>query len=253
MRWHVVLALALTWALIQTQNGFAFFNNPVQGSHLDLQLEMEEIEPKILPDLEILWRGALLRNPTLQLALQKMAEKTGEKPKKNKSEWTEAILRNMVQLGGIGGAVALGNPAPIVGSTVISRATVKDKAAERLTEVTSADLVILAKEIEQAQANLLIQYVHYKQSKETVALLDEQLSRLTEQSKTLTENSPQLADTVRTLVVTTSLKREQARNQLETDRSLLILATSEATLNEVEQRNQTNPTSVPSDSGKIDP
>src|SRR5436190_328437 len=88
-------------------------NSALQGFHQDMQSEMEKDEPQLLPSVEVLWRSALTKNTTLQLALQKIGEKTGAI--KDKKAWTQKLLAGMIQAGGIGGAVALGNPAPMVG------------------------------------------------------------------------------------------------------------------------------------------
>lgn len=213
----------------------AYNNNPIQGAHQDIQSEMEELEPQILPHVEILWRYTLKRNPTLQLALQKMAEKTGQLQIKDKSEWTGRMLQGLIQLGGMGGAMAVGSPAPLIGSTVLGRMTAPDTAPSQLTAVTSADLVILAREIEQAQNHLILGYVQYRQAIDARDEIQQALDAMQSQSRQLPQDSPQTLEAFRYLLLDQSLKLQQAQNDIATYRNLLILSVGEEGVAEIDQ------------------
>jgi hypothetical protein len=182
---QTMLALCLVTSLMLPATrtlGVEPGNNPIQGMHQDIVSEMEEVEPEILPHVDLLWRHTLQRSPTLQLALQKMAEKTGQVKVRDRSTWTGQMLQGIVQLGGIGGAVMMGSPAPIIGSAVVGRMTAPDTVPAQLTQVTSADLVILTREIEDAQSHLIINYLQYRQALAEQDKIREDLAELKNQS-----------------------------------------------------------------------
>lgn len=231
----------------------AFQNEPIQGLHQEISSQMEELEPTILPNVDRLWRGTVMRSATLQLALQKMAEKTGKISTKDtgKKDWTSRMLRSAIQFGGMGGAIVTGSAAPLVGSAFLGRITQPNQIPQRLTEVTSADLVILAKEIEQAQSDLLLTYLRYRQSKETVSAFQTQVDAWQNSSTQGAEDSLLYADMVNTFVLNQSQKLRAARADMAKYRNLLVLAAGEDSVKEVDQPGGAKPLpEPPSDQGQ---
>lgn len=218
----------------------AYNDSPLQGLHQDIQSEMEEEEPKLLPAMEILWRGTVQLNPTLQLALQKMNEKTGQTKSKDKGNWTQGLLRSLVHLGGLGGSVALGSPAPLIGSTVLGRMTAPEVAAKRLTEVTSADLVILAREIEQAQTQLINHYLQYRQALEEYDMVQAGLTSLQDYTKKVPQEDTQVQALITSFTIDRSLKVQQALHSIQRTRQLLVLQAGEAAVAEVDKVGHNN-------------
>lgn len=208
----------------------------IQSMHLDILDQMAVEEPAMLPHVDQLWRESLMRNPTLQLALQKLAEKSGQLKPKDKKRWTQGLLQGLVQLGGMGGAMAVGSPAPLLGSAMINRFSAKSQVPKRLIEVTSADLVILAREIENAQSELLMAYMHYREAlareKSQSALLD----RLQESFKAVSPNNTELSALARTLVVNQALQLQQARSTVQTYRHLLVLFAGDSAVNTLDKQ-----------------
>lgn len=236
MQKRFFLAIGLTVILtFPGGSGWAFNNSPVQGLHQEILSEMETEEPRILPPVEILWRHTLQRNPTLQLALQKLAEKTGRIKPHEKSAWTQRMLQGLIQIGGMGGAVVTGSPAPLVGSTVLGRIANPGTLPGNLTAVTSADLVILAREIEEAQSQLIVNYVRYRQAQQEKAQLETSLATLENQLKSVTQDTAFIADTLQARRMHQSLEIRQAQNTVDTYRNLLILSAGEAAMREVDQ------------------
>ncbi len=235
-----VLVALLHW---QGKMAMAFENNPVQGAHQDILSEMEETEPQILPEVDILWRATLQRNPTLQLALQKIGEKTGQLKAKEKANFTQKMLQGLIQFGGMGGAALTGSPAPLVGSAMVGRMAAQSKVPSQLTQVTSADLVLLAREIEQAQSQLLTNYMHYRNAQTQVNQLEASLNRLRQEAQEMAaEPSDDVEDTMAALASDQDLKLAQARHALQTYRHLLVLSAGEPAVKDVENRvyNKTN-------------
>lgn len=250
-RFGLFLVIALGLSL--NPPAWAFNNSPVQGLHQEIQSEMEIEEPEILPYVEVLWRHALMRNPTLQLAIQKMAEKTGKISDKEKSSWTQNMLQGLIQMGGFGGAVVTGNPTPLIGSTVLSHITAPTTAPKRLTEVTSADLVILTREIEQAQSQLILNFYHYRQALDMKAHLQHNLDNLQQHTKTLPQDSAYAMSLAQTLLTTQATQLQSAMENARIYRNLLVLTCGEEAVAEVdtmigkalEQKKKTRPHEQP--------
>lgn len=232
----ITLLLSGLMLPLAAQANTPFANDPLQGQHQNLLSEMEEEEAQILPQVELLWRSTLMRNPTLQLALQKINEKTGQISPKEKSSWTQNMLQGLIQIGGFGGAAVAGSAAPLVGSAMLSRMTAPDVVAKRLTVVTSADLVILAREIEDAQSHLIVNYMKYRHAQAQTRQLELTLNRLQHQSRSLPQDLPEAADTLHTLIVQHSLQLQQARQAAETYRNLLVLTAGDKAVDEVDQQ-----------------
>ncbi len=231
----VSISISVLLAELWTNIAVAIENNPVQGVHQDILSEMEEEEPKILPQVEILWRHTLVKNPTLQLAIQKIGEKTGQIKLKEKTHWTNRMLGSLIQIGGMGGAVATGSPAPLVGSTVLGRITASDKVASQLTAVNSSDMVILAKEIEQAQSLLILNYLKYTHAGEAIKRVQKDLDELHNQAKKIAQDSPRLTDTLNAHLIQQTFKLEEVQNQFRTYRHLLILSAGEEGVAEIDK------------------
>ncbi len=213
----------------------AFNNSPVEGIHQDLQSQMVTEEHQILPQIEALWRSTLQRNPSLQIALEKIAEKTGKVKPKDKIAWTEKMLQGIIQIGGIGGSMLASSPAPLVGSTILGRMTAPDQSPQRLTMVTSADLVVLTREIEQVQSQLVLNYLQFQQAQDEVTQLKSSLSTLETQSKPISQESPQTADMINVILLNQKQKLQQAEETVQTYRNLLVLAAGDQAVSQVEK------------------
>lgn len=208
-------------------------NSPIQGMHQEIQLQMDEEEKLLLPSMEVLWRATLQHNTALQLALQKLAEKSGTV--KDKALFARQVFQTIVQAGGMGTAVALGNPAPLIGSSVVNRITTPDTNAQRMSAVTGADLVVLAKEVEQAQDQLLLNYMQYRQAMDELTKLEQSLDTLQEQTKTIPADYPQAAGVLRSLALEETLQKEQTEASITRFRNVLILTCGEPAIVQADQ------------------
>jgi hypothetical protein len=229
------LGLVLLTLVLPLNLAFGFNNDPLQGMHQELLSEIDDLEPTLLPELEILWRGTLQRNSSIQLALEKMAEKTGQLKHKDRSAWTQNMLRGLVQIGGFGGAALAGNPAPLLGSAFITRATAPDTVAKELTKVTSADLVILTREIEETQSQLLLNFLSYRQSCESYKQQLQAIEQHHALAKSLPQDNPDVTDLLRTTSLQSSFELQQIEGKLQSNRQVLVLLSGENAVKEVDK------------------
>jgi hypothetical protein len=210
----------------------ALTNNAIQGAHQEMLSEMETEEPQIFSPVEVLWRNTLQRDPTLQLALQKMAEKTGQVKPQDKANWTNMMLKSLVQAGGIGGSIMAGNPGPLMGSSILNRMTVPAEENKALTTVTSADLVILAREIEEAQVQLVFNFLKYRQAVQEHDKIQADLETLENQSKTVSADISQI---MQATLSEQNLKLQHVQDNLMAYRNLLVLAAGGPAMDQVDQ------------------
>jgi len=227
----IIIALATLLSPLSS-SAWALDNNPLQGAHQEMLSEMETEEPQIFPPVEILWRNALQRDPTLQLALQKMAEKTGRVKPQDKANWTNAMLKGLVQAGGIGGSIMAGNPGPLMGSSILNRMSAPAEENKALTTVTSADLVILAREIEEAQVQLVFNFLKYRQAVQEHDKIQTDLETLQSQSKTASADISQI---LQATLSDQNLKLQHVQDNLMAYRNLLVLAAGGPAMNQVDQ------------------
>jgi hypothetical protein len=211
-----------------------------QNTHQELLSQMEALEPQLLPGVQLLWQGVLGRNATIQMALQKIAEKSAQGKPKNKTQWTQDMLQGVVRLGGYGGSILTGSPVPMLGTSTVGRIMESGKAARRLTEISSADIVILSREVEKTQSDLLSQYVQYLHQLEDISLSERQITQLTGlwAEKAIYSNTPQnpfIGQMHQALLKNQLVVLEEARNRARTIRQLLVLAAGEDAIKAVDQ------------------
>ncbi len=235
MLWRILIGLILIHSLMAWKPVWAEENSPTQDLHQEIQAEMEKEEPQLLPPVEILWRATLVKNPTIQLALQKMASKTGQLQPQKKSLWTQSLIQGLIQLGGISTAVVSGSAAPLIGSNVLSHVTTPDMAPERLVQVTSADLVLLAKEVEEAQKELILNFLSYRQAKEMEATLNANRKALEQSLTHLPKDTDVSSDILHTLLSKENLKITEAHQTTQMYRNVLVLMAGEDALAEAEK------------------
>lgn len=133
--------------------------------HQQLSSQMASEEAQLMADLDFLWRHALQNNPSVLMAMEKMANKSEENKTaqaKSKKAFASTMLKQAISLGGLGSAIALGSPLPMVGSSVFSQFTSITDAQQQLNNITPTDMVLLAREISHIQTQLVKAYLDYK-------------------------------------------------------------------------------------------
>lgn len=161
--------------------------------------ELKAEEAKILGDLRILWQYAVENSETIKFAIYKLSDPTGEK-KKDESK----INKLLKPIAGITPFVAASAGSAVAsGSTMIGGSVLNNILSEKgynkgLEKVTDADLVILAKAIEDLQNDLVVTYYEYITSKRILALADKNLENREvywKESKLAPDKNTVIADT----------------------------------------------------------
>ena len=184
----------------------------------EASLELKDEEDGILSDLRVLWQYAVENSETIKFAIYKLSNPKGDLKNADESK----VKKLLKPIAGItpfvaataGNAVAAGSS--IIGGTFLNDILNEDKYNKRLEKVTDADLVILAKAIEELQNKLVTNYYEYVTAKKILAYADINL-----------QNRKQLCDVLgdasdETIVIADAFYREALARQKQAQDSLLL-------------------------------
>lgn len=182
------------------------------------------------PHLQALWVSRLENSTTILLALQKLNEKTGNIKAKDKVRFRQRILQSAVSLGSLGASAFTGSSAPLVGGNMLSSIAGPNNFKAYLENVSNADMVLLARAVEEEQAGLMKQYLELRQALEEKKLIEAQMN----EALALGESLPQ-ADSLK-------VAQFMALNQLMAQKQSAASSRVEVAKNVLEQ--STNPSVV---------
>ncbi len=184
----------------------------------EASLELKDEEDSILSDLRILWQYAVENSETIKFAIYKLSSPKGD-PKNSDESKVKKLLKPIAGItpfvaATAGNAMAAGSS--IVGGTFLNDILNEDKYNKHLEKVTDADLVILAKAIEDLQNKLLTSYYEYVTAKRILTYADINF-----------QNRKQLCDVLgnvseETIVIADAFYREALARQKQAQESLLL-------------------------------
>ncbi|MCQ2957655.1 MAG: hypothetical protein MJ180_02000 [Candidatus Gastranaerophilales bacterium] len=227
--------------VVQTQEKVTTVKNNIKQDPLtksivnEVTTEIAEERSKMLEELSLLWVSAVQKSDTVYFAIMKLSNPNGEEVNKS---GVKKILAPIISAAPLVGQ-AFVNPALSAGSLIGSNlmgTMINDTANSRLTKVNDADLVILARSIDELQETLLLNYLAYKS-----ALKEYELSiKITDSRKEIydklnAENSPHviLANTFYTEALDNQYK---ARQEFLMKRVVLEQMVGTDALNEMEKK-----------------
>jgi hypothetical protein len=161
--------------------------------------ELRDEAEVTLQDIAMLWQAAIERSATLRYAIDRMSYRDlSGKPVKEDST-TKKILKSLAQVGGAAGAMWTGSPASLMGGNLVQEMLQDPDNAQLQSRVTDADMLLLAKEIENLQNQMIQAYFHYRHAKESAQLNRDAvltLNRYQDQYQHQAETRPDTAATV---------------------------------------------------------
>jgi hypothetical protein len=134
---------------------------------------LRDEEEEAFADIGMLWAAAVERSGTIRYAIEKLSRRdaTG-KPVANDT-FSRRMLQSLVHLGGVAGTMWSGTPAGMIGSNMIQGLMTGNPQDSALSRVTDADMVILAKEVDNLQTRLITLYYNYRHARERLTLRHE--------------------------------------------------------------------------------
>lgn len=162
----------------QAQNSLQKLADALHEEDRTVYNELREEEESSFSNIGMLWEAAVERSSTIRYAIEKLSRRdaTG-KPVANDS-FSKRMVASLVSLGGVAGTMWTGTPAGMIGSNMVQQLMSGNPQDSVLSRVTDADMVILAKEVENLQAKLIEVYYNYQHSKERLALTREASSTI---------------------------------------------------------------------------
>ncbi len=120
-------------------------------------------------DMNVLWQAAVYRSQPIRYAIEKLSRQDASgKPVKNKTG-LKRLLNTTAQVGGAAASIVSGTPIGLLSGALVND-IVNQSNTSTTRPVTDADMVILARAVDNLQQELLDLYLNYKQSKDILAL-----------------------------------------------------------------------------------
>ena len=128
-------------------------------------------------DMNLLWQAAVYRSQPIRFAIEKLSRQDASgKPVKNKTA-TKRLINTAAQVGGAAASIVSGTPIGLLSGALVND-IVNQSNSSSTRPVTDADMVILARAVDNLQQELLDLYLNYTQRKEALALQKNKLSML---------------------------------------------------------------------------
>ena len=135
--------------------------------------ELRDDEELSVTDIGMLWEAAVERSGTIRYAIEKLSRKDATGKPVDNDSFSKRVVQNLVHLGGVAGTMWTGTPAGLIGSNMVQNIMSGNPQESALSQVTDADMVILAKEVEALQSQLITLYYNYRHAKERLTLAQE--------------------------------------------------------------------------------
>jgi hypothetical protein len=120
-------------------------------------------------DMNLLWQAAVYRSQPIRYAIEKLSRQDASgKPVKNKTG-LKRLINTTAQVGGAAASIVSGTPIGLLSGALVND-IVNQSNTTSTRPVTDADMVILARAVDNLQQELLDLYLTYKQSKDVLAL-----------------------------------------------------------------------------------
>jgi hypothetical protein len=150
----------------QTKQELQNFSNSLHEQNQSIANELQDEQELSNKDIAILWQAAVERSGTIRYAIEKLSRRdaTG-KPVAN-DNFSKRMLQSVARVGGAAGSLMTGTPAGILGGNLVEE-MMRDTATDpNLLKVTDADMLILAKEVEALQNQVVESYYNYLHAQE---------------------------------------------------------------------------------------
>jgi len=229
----------------QTRVGLNKLADSLRTEDKSINNELRDDEELSITDIGMLWEAAVERSGTIRYAIEKLSrhDATG-KPVDNDS-FTKKVVQNLVHLGGVAGTMWTGTPAGLIGSNMVQDLISGSPQDSALSRVTDADMVILAKEVEALQSQLIEQYYTYRQTQERLTMAREASATIEKYYdhalRTTTTNSETLQPLMQSMLDNAKQDEQNALQSYNSSRSTLSMLVGQDAIAALDQtRNKTS-------------
>ncbi|MDH4380054.1 MAG: hypothetical protein QE263_09150 [Vampirovibrionales bacterium] len=138
--------------------------------HQAINNMLRDQEADSLADVGVLWQTAVERSGTIRFAIEKLSRKNAVGVDPNDTDFSKRLIQSLARVGGAASTMMTGTPAGLVGGSIVNDLVQGNPKQSPLSIVTDADMLLLAKEVEALQSQLLTSYYTYRHAKERLAL-----------------------------------------------------------------------------------
>lgn len=161
------LQQALSELKPETQAGLEELTKALHTEHRTIAQELQDEAELSLSDLGLLWQAAVERSGTIRFAIEKLSRRSATGKVDDEHGFTKRVVQSMAKLGGVAGSMWTGTPAGVMSGSLVNQliSGAPDNTSV-ISKVTDADMLILAKEVEALQTEVIQGYYQYKHTRE---------------------------------------------------------------------------------------
>ncbi len=213
----------------------------IQREDQGIYNEVRDDEELALTDIGMLWEAAVERSGTIRYAIEKLSRRDATGKPVEADNFSKRMIGSLVHLGGVAGSMWTGTPAGLIGSGMIQDMMAGSPTDPALARVTDADMVILAKEVEELQSQLITLYYDYKHAKERLTIAKEAervIEKYGDQAEASGSTSEALKPLMQSLVESAKQDVQSAEQSFHSSRVALSGLVGPAAITALEQATQ---------------
>ncbi len=140
--------------------------------------ELRDDEELSVNDIAMLWQAAVERSGTIRYAIEKLSRRDATGESVNQSGLIKKVTQGAVSIAGLAGSAVTGSPAGLISGNMLQNLLLDDPTNSAFNRVTDADMIILAKEVENLQQRVIEHYYQYIHCEKRYKLTEEALSAM---------------------------------------------------------------------------
>jgi hypothetical protein len=211
----------------QTRLGLNKLSESLHTEDKAVNNDLRDDEELSITDIGMLWEAAVERSGTIRYAIEKLSRRDATGKPVDNDSFTKRVVQNLVHLGGVAGTMWTGTPAGLIGSNMVQDLISGSPQDSALSRVTDADMVILAKEVEALQSQLIEQYYTYRQTQERLTMAREASATIEKYYdhafKTTSANSEVLQPLMQSMLDNAKQEEQKAQQAYSSSRSALSM------------------------------
>lgn len=135
--------------------------------------ELKDDQELALTDISLLWQAAVENSGTIRIAINKLSRRDETGQPVQQESVTKSIAKSALRLGSVAASAVTASPAAVMGGGAIEDLLLNSPTSSAYAQVTDADMVILAKEIEKLQSEVITQYYQYRHTQDRLKIAQE--------------------------------------------------------------------------------
>lgn len=211
----------------ETRNTMNRLSDAIHQEDRAIYNEVRDDEELSMSEIGMLWEASVEHSGTIRYAIEKLSRRDATGKPVDNDSFSKRVVQNLVNLGGVAGSMWTGSPAGLIGSNMVQDIMSGNPQDSALSRVTDADMVILAKEVEALQSQLITLYYNYRNARERLSLAQEASSTIAKYydntAHTTTETSEALQPLIQSIYDNAKQDEQTAQQAFNSSRTALAL------------------------------